>query len=214
MRMLIRLCEWFLLCMLCSLTESLGEIPALEAMLHNLNDIKVNVYQWRWSSQSPWPPLKSVLATQLWSNKLYQDVRDRLLRPAPSVQLITGGQFVTVDTRGSEHASGPEAMDEKEEPPLLDPETAVCSHSAYGLAVPHRFSFFLQRNCCAFLISFVRPSPQEQYRPERSRFPSGLGGSRNAGLIHMMPMDVGVSIPDTILALKFSMVVVELDDRV
>ena len=144
MRMVIRLCEWFLWCLLCSLTESLGEIPALEAMLHNRNDIKVNVYQWRWSSQSPWPPLKSVLATQLWSNKLYQDVRDRLLRPAPSVQLITGGQFVTVDTRGSEHASGPEAMDEKEEAPLLDPETAVCSHSAYGLAIPHSFSFFAQ----------------------------------------------------------------------
>ena len=96
----------------------------MEAMLHNRNDIKVNVYQWRWSSQSPWPPLKSVLATQLWSNKLYQDVRDRLLRPAPSVQLITGGQFVTVDTRGGDVKDRGD-MEEKEEPELLDPETAV-----------------------------------------------------------------------------------------
>ena len=127
----IRLCEWLFaytndscLCVSCSLTVSLGEIPALEAMLHNRNDIKVNVYQWRWSSQSPWPPLKSVLATQLWSNKLYQDVRDRLLRPAPSVQLITGGQFVTVDTRGGDVKDRGD-MEEKEEPELLDPETAV-----------------------------------------------------------------------------------------
>ena len=115
------------LCFL-SLAESLGEIPALEAMLINRNDIKVNVYQWKWSSQQPWPPLKAVLGTQLWSGPQYQEVRDRLLRPAPTVQLTTGGQFVTVDTRGSEPVPGD--VHDSEEPPEHDPETAVCFLSA------------------------------------------------------------------------------------
>ena len=112
------------------LAGSLGEISALEAMLSNPDDIKVNVHQWRWSSHQPWPPLKSVLGTQFWSGAQNKKIRDHLLRPAQTVQLTTGGQFVTVDTRGSEPAPG--EVQDVEEPPLLDPETAVCFLSSAG----------------------------------------------------------------------------------
>ena len=73
------------------LAGSLGEIPALEAMLSNPDDIMVNVHQWRWSSHQPWPPLKSVLGTQFWSGAQYKKIRDHLLRPSQTVQLTPGG---------------------------------------------------------------------------------------------------------------------------
>ena len=40
------------------------------------------------------------------------------------------------------------------------------------------------------------------------------GPDRNAGLVHMVPMDVGCAIPKTLADLPYVMVVVELGDRV
>ena len=40
------------------------------------------------------------------------------------------------------------------------------------------------------------------------------GADRNAGLVHMVPMDVGCAIPKTLADLPYVMVVVELGDRV
>ena len=53
---------------------------------------------------------------------------------------------------------------------------------------------------------------QSQY--ERSRFHADEMRQRSAGLIHMMPLDIGCGVPDPILQLKFALVIVELDDRV
>ena len=101
-------------------------------MIEDINHIKVNVGQWTWSSQNRWPPLKSVLDTDLWSSVWYQFVRDRLLRPAPSVQFIGGRQFVTVKTWGSQR---PAVLEEvtKKETELVHPQTAVCTPSAFCL---------------------------------------------------------------------------------
>ena len=53
---------------------------------------------------------------------------------------------------------------------------------------------------------------QSQY--ERSRFSADEMRQRSAGLIHMMPLDIGCDVPDPILQLKFSLAIVELDDKV
>ena len=89
-------------------SETLGEIPALQSMLNNRTDIKVNVGSWKWSAASPWPPISTVKRTPLWSSDTYKDVRDRLLRPAPTVQLTTGGELITIDTRGAESTAEPD----------------------------------------------------------------------------------------------------------
>ena len=106
-------------------SETLGEIPALQSMLHNRTDIKVNVGSWKWSAASPWPPISTVKRTPLWSSDTYKDVRDRLLRPAPTVQLTTGGEFITIDTRGAESTAEP---DEPLEPVPFSGDTSEQVH--------------------------------------------------------------------------------------
>ena len=91
-----------LLC--CSLTETLGEVKSLDGMLSNRLDIKVITGTWRWSSTSPWPPISSVLKCPLWRLDEYQDIRERLKRPAPEVSITTGGEFITIDTRSKPKA--------------------------------------------------------------------------------------------------------------
>ena len=81
------------------LSENLGEVKALDSMLLNRMDIKVTTGIWKWSASSPWPPLSSVLKCPLWQSPDYQDVRDRLKRPAPEVSVTTGGEFITIDIR-------------------------------------------------------------------------------------------------------------------
>ena len=50
---------------------------------------------------------------------------------------------------------------------------------------------------------------------ERARVRVDVAGAdRNAGLVHMVPMDVGCAIPKTLADLPYVMVVVELGDRV
>lgn len=78
--------------------ECLGEIPALESSLINKNDIKILPGKWEWTAAQPWPPLSSVLKTPLWSSDHYAALRERLLRPAPQLSMVTGGQFVTIYT--------------------------------------------------------------------------------------------------------------------
>ena len=112
----VRICERLVAAFLFASTESLGEIPSLEAMLRSKADIKVTVGNWRWSATAPWPPVECIKRCGLWSHPMYQDIRDRLLRPAPTVNLTVGGEFVTVDTRSTTGAQpedvAPEAGDE------------------------------------------------------------------------------------------------------
>ena len=49
---------------------------------------------------------------------------------------------------------------------------------------------------------------------ERRRFTAGDVRKRSEGLIHMMPMDTGCAVPHPILLLEFSLIIVELNDKV
>jgi hypothetical protein len=79
--------------------ESMGEVAALEATLQHKADVHVKVGTWRWSETSQWPPLGSVLRTPLWTSPWYEEVRNRLMRPAPEIKVTAGGTFLTIDVR-------------------------------------------------------------------------------------------------------------------
>ena len=108
--------------MLCAETE--GEIPSLSVSLRADKDIRPDLRHWRWTPTSTWPPIEAVLKTNFWSREEHSAVRSRLLRPAPVVEIVTGGEFVTLSpSRSAQPALGePLAAEEGEQVPGM----AVC----------------------------------------------------------------------------------------
>ena len=79
-------------------TESLAEIPSLEASLQKREDARVVLASthWRWSEKEPFPPLSAILKAPLWAHEKYSAVRTRLLSAIPSPEVRMGGQYATV----------------------------------------------------------------------------------------------------------------------
>ena len=103
--------------------ERMGEVTALAPSLRKARDIAVDVRHWTWTESAQWPPIELVTKTPFWSDPEYTAVRQRLLRPAPVVDIVSGGAFVTLQPMGgapfgtgeppahgeeeAEHAGGP-----------------------------------------------------------------------------------------------------------
>ena len=56
-------------------------------------DIRVHVGNWKPANSQAFPPIKAVLKTPFWSHERYQDVRDRLRKPAPEFKVLPGGDY-------------------------------------------------------------------------------------------------------------------------
>ena len=78
--------------------ENLTEAGSLSRSLRNRTDIRPLLYGWTWSEASPWPPVKAVLKTAFWSDPMYEQMRERLVRAAPEVAVEEGGEFQTLRT--------------------------------------------------------------------------------------------------------------------
>ena len=84
---------------------------------------------------------------------------------------------------------------------LVFPDAGVSGHKGRGMVIGKRSG--------EDALSFSPP------QAERARVRVDVAGAdRNAGLVHMVPMDVGCAIPKTLADLPYVMVVVELGDRV
>ena len=84
---------------------------------------------------------------------------------------------------------------------VLFPDAGVSGAKGRGMVTGKRI---------AEVSHFCSPS-----QAERARVRVDVAGAdRNAGLVHMVPMDVGCAIPKTLADLPYVMVVVELGDRV
>ena len=82
-------------------TEKVGEIKALKSMVRQDKDVKPEFHRagrggWRWEQGNQWPPLDLILRTAFWSAEEYEPVRKRLLRPAPQITVMGGGELLSV----------------------------------------------------------------------------------------------------------------------
>ena len=74
--------------------ERMGEVTALAPSLRKARDIAVDVRHWTWTEAAQWPPIELVTKTPFWSDPEYTAVRQRLIRPAPHIDIVSGGSFV------------------------------------------------------------------------------------------------------------------------
>ena len=65
-------------------------------------DIRPQVGHWRWMESSPWPPLGLITKTTFWTSDAYSEIRTRLSRPAPTIQLLPGGQYGSCQLMGDD----------------------------------------------------------------------------------------------------------------
>ena len=80
-------------------------------MLVQDDDIRVSLQHvhWSWTEVDPFPPLEAVLQSPFWSDGKYADIREQLRRPAPSIEVTIGNDYITVDT-AAESGSAVEAQ--------------------------------------------------------------------------------------------------------
>lgn len=79
----------------------------LEQQIHGVDAIRVLTGRWSWTRDSPWPPVKVVLETPLWSATSYAQLRAGLLRPTVDPKVVYGAQFITIHC-SSAAVSGPQ----------------------------------------------------------------------------------------------------------
>ena len=73
----------------------MGEVKGLQKVLGNKKDIKPNVGNWQWKADSPWPPVNLITKTRFWDDKVYEEIRSRLGKAAPEINLIPGGAYAS-----------------------------------------------------------------------------------------------------------------------
>ena len=96
----------------------------VKSVVTHHNDYKFNLSHWKPQPGEVEPPLELILKTALWSAPAYTDLRDRLQRPAPSVNVTKGGQFVTVNIRSKEVQASEAAPAVAEEVPSSPEDSA------------------------------------------------------------------------------------------
>ena len=80
---------------------NVGEIEAIRSRVHNRADYKVSLAgyrQSRFGSVSE-PPIENVMRTPFWTSPLYEPLRQRLAKPVPTVTIMSGGNYVTINTQ-------------------------------------------------------------------------------------------------------------------
>ena len=80
--------------------ENIGEMWAVLRALKNPGDLKppVTLSTFTWAEDCQEPELGTILRAEFWNRPEYAALRDRLLRPAPSIKVVEGGKFVTITT--------------------------------------------------------------------------------------------------------------------
>jgi hypothetical protein len=101
----------------CCITGTLTEVPAIEAMLHKPEDIRVSTGRWVWSDTEPFPPAHMIKSLPIFTEVNYQNVRDRLCRPMVQPTVTVGGQYVTVDVHDLSHLKTSAAVEGYPAPP-------------------------------------------------------------------------------------------------
>ena len=82
-------------------TETDAEATFLAHMLKNVTDVKPNLSGtgWKWTAESPWPPVEKVKHTPFFTQDDYAPLRERLATEAPTAEVDTTGTYATIKTK-------------------------------------------------------------------------------------------------------------------
>jgi hypothetical protein len=107
----------------------MGEVNSVRARVHNKLDIKVPLTGYKYSDQSPEPPVDSVLKTPFWSSSTYESLRQRLAKPVPTISVLQGGDYITVNTQtGRTTLSEEVVMDSGDEAQVSGSTVIMCCY--------------------------------------------------------------------------------------
>ena len=85
----------------------------MQHLLQSRLDVRPSLGNWRWTEETPFPPIKAVLNTRFWREEAYADLRAHLKKAPPKLQVLElGGEFVSGQLVGGDQPAP------KEEDPL------------------------------------------------------------------------------------------------
>ena len=82
-------------------TGNMGEVESIRCRVSNKADCKVSLAGFRQSRSGnvEEPPIENVLKTNFWTSPLYEPLRTRLAKPVPTLTILQGGGYVTINTQ-------------------------------------------------------------------------------------------------------------------
>ena len=154
--------------------------------------------KWSWNRDQPWPPLKTVLACKLWSDPLYQPLRDTLVKPLIEPVIELGSEYITIHClpKPTPPVAPVEPTPPDEPVSVIEEEEEIEEEELFSAERP-------------------KSKPSTSTPLAQSSVPSGQRAPPTEhSVLHIMPFAPGCPVPADILAMPLQCAFFEVDPTV
>ena len=183
-------------------TETVSEAQSVARVLIQPRDVRPSLTssQFLWTEEKPYPDLQTILAVPLWKDESYHQLRERLRKPAPTVDIQEGGSFITMRTTAD--SAAPLSL----ELVCSDAVCPVLQRDGHGGRLVSAYVNVCARLVFGISLSVDLLSSPSQGTQETAQDPTGL--------LHGLSLDKELPFPPELTELAYSGVVIEVSERV
>ena len=110
----------------------MGEVESIRQRISNKNDYKVPLTGLR-AGTFVEPPIETVLSIPFWTSATYESLRRRLAKPVPTITVMMGGDYITINSQSGQTTVHVEADNAEESQVFLG---LLCIVKCWGHCEP------------------------------------------------------------------------------